>query len=175
MLFADSAEASLFPTITRCWTRKGTQRVVEAPGVHAQKRYAFGAVEPQRGRVVLLTHARRNNVGFRRLLAAILRTYGTASSIVLFVDNASEHRAGSVKQLVAKYPAITLEFLPSYAPELNAQEQIWQQMRRSVTHNHYFAHLAAMEEALGQFYKELEQDPQWVKRLLKKWAALIST
>ena len=181
MLFADSAQVSLFPTITRCWTRIGVQPVIEAPGVRPQKRYDFGVVEPISGQVLFLTHRRRNNVGFRRLLAAIIRSYGLGldagdeRELVLFVDNASEHQAKAVGRLLAPYRQLTLEFLPAYAPALNAQEDVWQEMRRQVTHNHYFGQMDALLEALGQFHKELETDPKRVVRLLKKWTAFIAS
>ena len=33
ILFADSTEVSLMPTITRCWTKIGQQRLIMAPDV----------------------------------------------------------------------------------------------------------------------------------------------
>jgi len=73
LLFADSAEVSLLPTITRCWTPIGEQRVILTPGVRTPKRWNWGAVNPVTGQTVHVIHRRRNNVGFRRLLAAISR------------------------------------------------------------------------------------------------------
>jgi hypothetical protein len=75
LLFGDAAEVSLVPTITRCWTRIGKQRVILTPGVRASKWWNWGAVDPVTGRTVQIVHRRRNNVGFRRLLAAISRAY----------------------------------------------------------------------------------------------------
>lgn len=143
LLFGDAAEVSLLPTITRCWTRIRQQRVILTPGVRAPKRWNWGAVAPVTGRTVHVIHRRRNNVGFRRLLAAISRTYELPAhperQVVLFVDNDKPHDAKPVRQLLAKHGhQIQIEWLPPYSPELNAQEEIWQHMRRRVTHNHYF-------------------------------------
>jgi transposase len=176
----DSAEVSLFPTITRCWTRIGQQRVILTPGVHAAKRWDWGAVDPVTGQTVSVIHARRNNVGFRRLLAAISRAYELPAHpdrrVVLFVDNDKAHKAKAVLRLLEKHGnRIQLEWLPSYSPELNAQEDVWRHMRRRVTHNHYFEHIDALLEAVGQFHRELENEPNQVLRLLKKWSRLIST
>jgi transposase len=171
---------SLFPTITRCWTRIGQQRVILTPGVRAAKRWNWGVVNPVTGQTVSVIHHRRNNVGFRRLLAAISRAYDLPAhperKIILFVDNDKAHKAKAVNRLLDKHAnKIQLEWLPPYSPELNAQEDIWQHMRRRVTHNHYFEHMDALLEALEQFHHELESDPEQVLRLLKKWAKLIST
>jgi hypothetical protein len=180
LLFADSAEVSLLPTITRCWTPIGEQRVILTPGVRAPKRWNWGAVNPVTGQTVHVIHRRRNNVGFRRLLAAISRTYELPThperKVVLFVDNDKPHDAKPVRQLLEKHNyQIQIEWLPTYSPELNPQEDIWQHMRRRVTHNHYFERMDALLEAVEQFHQELEDDPQQVVRLLAKWAKLIST
>jgi hypothetical protein len=180
LLFGDSAQVSLFPTITRCWTRIGKQRVIETPGVHAAKCWDWGAVDPVTGRSVHIVHPRRNNVGFRRLLAAISRAYALPDhpvrQVILFVDNDRAHKAKVVQQLLEKHGhRIQVEWLPSYAPELNPQEDIWQHMRRRVTHNHYFQQLDALQIALNQFHRELESDTAQVRRLCSKWAQLIST
>lgn len=107
LLLGDSAEVSLFPTITRCWTRIGRQRVILTPGVHAAKRWTWGAVNPVTGQTVSVLHARRNNVGFRRLLAAISRAYDLPAhaerKVVLFVDNDKAHKAKAVLRLLEKH------------------------------------------------------------------------
>lgn len=180
LLFGDAAEVSLLPTITRCWTRIGQQRVILTPGVRAPKRWNWGAVAPVTGRTVHVIHRRRNNVGFRRLLAAISRAYELPAhlerQVILFVDNDKPHDAKPVRQLLAKHGhQIQIEWLPPYSPELNAQEEIWQHMRRRVTHNHYFEQLNTLLEAVESFHQELEDNPGRVLRLLAKWAKLISS
>jgi transposase len=94
--------------------------------------------------------------------------------VILFVDNDKAHSAKAVRQLLEKHDQIQIEWLPSYSPELNAQEDVWQHMRRRVTHNHYFQHTHALLEAVQQFHQELEDNPRTVLRLLAKWAKLTS-
>jgi len=180
LLFADSAEVSLLPTITRCWTRIGRQRVICTPGVRASKRWNWGAVDPVCGRTVHVVHRRRNNVGFRRLLAAISRAYELPAhperKVVLFVDNDKAHDAKAVRRLLEKHTfQIHLEWLPPYTPELNPMEDIWQHMRRCVTHNHFFERVGTLLEAVGQFHRQLETSPELVLRLAGRWAELIVT
>jgi transposase len=179
-VFGDAAEVSLLPTITRCWTHIGQQRVILTPGVRAAKRWNWGAVDPVSGQTVHVVHRRRNNVGFRRLLAAISRTYDLPRhperKVILFVDNDKAHDAKPVRQLLEKHGhQIKIEWLPTYSPELNAQEDVWQHMRRRVTHNHYFERMDALLEAVEQFHQELDNDREQTLHLLAKWATLIST
>lgn len=168
------------PTITRCWTKVGAQRVILTPGVRAKKRWNWGAVDVVTGRTVHLLHRRRNNVGFRRLLAAIARIYQLAEhpnrKLILFVDNDRAHSARQVTHLLSKYEGrILIEWLPPYSPELNPQEDIWQHMRRRVTHNHYFETIEALTGAVEEFHQQLDESPEYVLKLISKWTKLIAT
>lgn len=168
------------PTITRCWTKIGRQRLILTPGVRAHKRWNWGAVNIATGQTVHLVHKRRNNIGFRRLLAAISRHFQLAEQpqrkVILFVDNDKAHDAKAVRKLLAKYAQrIQLQWLPPYTPELNPQEDIWQHMRRQVTHNHYFEQMDSLLAALDHFHQELETNLEQVHRLLKPWFKRLSS
>ena len=168
------------PTITRCWMKIGQQRLILTPGVRAQKRWNWGAVNVITGETVHIVHERRNNIGFRRLLAAISRHFQLAEhpqrKAILYVDNDKAHDAKAVRELLAKHSnRIQLEWLPPYSPELNPQEDIWQHMRRRVTHNHYFEDIDSLLEAVDQFHSKLENNPKRVLDLINKWTRFIST
>lgn len=176
----DSAAVSLLPTITRCWTRIGQQRLIPTPGVKADKQWDWGAVNVVTGDSVHLLHPRRNNVGLRRLLAAIARHYQLGEHpqrrVILFLDNDQAHKAQAVQRLCAKYDhQIQLEWLPPYTPELNPQEDIWRHLRRRVTHNHYFQQMDKLQQAVNQFHAELQAAPQQVVRLISKWTHFIAS
>jgi len=180
VLFGDSSVVSTMPTITRCWTKIGQQHEILTPGVTPKKRWDWGAVDVLTGRTVHIVHPRRNNIGFRRLLAVISRTFELGRhpnrKVILFLDNDRAHDAKPVRQLLTKHTGrIQIEWLPHYSPELNPQEDVWQHMRRRVTHNHYFEELEALLEAVEQFHQTLEENPKAVLRLISKWTRLIST
>jgi transposase len=52
--------------------------------------------------------------------------------------------------------------LPTYAPKLNVIELLWKYLRRKVTHNHLFASVAALTEAVEMFFAELDHQPATV-------------
>ncbi|MCG2770150.1 MAG: transposase, partial [Anaerolineae bacterium] len=135
---------------------------------------------PVTGRTVHVIHRRRNNVGFRRLLAAISRAYELPThqerQVILFVDNDKAHDAKPVRQLLQKHDhRIQIEWLPPYSPELNPQEDIWQHIRRRVTNNHYFEHMDTLLGAVEHFHQELQDDSERILHLLGKWAKLIAS
>lgn len=180
LLFGDSAVVSLLPTITRCWTRIGQQRAIATPGVKAEKQWDWGAVNVITGQTVHLLHPRRNNVGIRRLLAVIARQYQLVDhperQIILVLDNDKAHKANVVRRLLTKHNhQIRIEWLPAYSPELNPQEDIWQQMRRRVTHNYYFEDMQPMSVAINEFHEELQSSPQKVLQLVSKWTHIIAS
>jgi transposase len=178
VLFGDSAQVSLLPTVTRCWTKIGQQRVIPTPGVKAPKFWDWGAVDVITGMSVHVCHPRRNNVGLRRLLAAISRAYDLPNHperhVTLFLDNDRAHSAHAVTHLLDKHDhRIKIEFLPAYSPELNPQEDIWQHLRRRVTHNHFFVELRALRDGVEGFHQELESTPEQVLQLIGRWAKRI--
>lgn len=107
LLVGDAAEVSLLPSIPRRWRHAREQRVILTPGVRAPKRWNWGTVDPATGRTVHVIHRRRNNVGFRRLLAAMSRAFDVPGhperKVSVFVDNDKAHDAKPVRELLEKH------------------------------------------------------------------------
>jgi transposase len=180
VLWGDSAEVSLLPTITRCWTRIGQQRHIPTPGVHAGKCWDWGVVDGVSGQTLSVLHGQRNNVGLRRLLAAVARHYALGQhpqrQVILWLDNDKAHKARAVERLLSKHNyQIRIEWLPAYSPELNPQEDLWRHMRRRVTHNYYFEQMEPLQQAVHDFHQELEEAPGLVLQLISKWTHLIAS
>jgi len=69
-------------------------------------------------------------------LGEIEGTHTAMRLIHVFVDNASYHKAGIVKEwLAAAGRKIVLRFLPPYCPHLDPIERLWALMHENVTHN----------------------------------------
>lgn len=127
-----------------------------------------------------VVHSRRNNIGFRRLLAAVSRAFELSTHpqrrVILFADNDKAHKAKVVQKLLNKHEQrIQIEWLPPYSPELNPQEDIWQHMRRRVTHNHYFEQIDVLQDVVDAFHQELTTNTDQVRRLMKPWLKRLSS
>jgi hypothetical protein len=91
-----------------------------------------------------------------------------ADFLFLIVDGSSIYTAQNTRQSLAQRPQIVLVPLPSYAPHLNLQEQIWRWMRTAVTHNHFFETCAALiTAALRSSPQPSPSSPLW--RTTLKW------
>ena len=63
--------------------------------------------------------------------------------------------------------------LPPYAPELNAVEHIWDELREKYFHNRVFDSLDAIEDHLEDALRALEGDQPRIKSIVA-WPWIIS-
>jgi len=54
-----------------------------------------------------------------------LRARAAGKTLVVILDNASIHKAKSIKKFTEKYQDVHLFALPTYSPEYNPTEQFW--------------------------------------------------
>jgi putative transposase len=164
LLFEDEIDLHLLPGISGCWTKRGSQRKVATPGQN-QKRYGFGAVNMVTGGLNRLIGARKNSDNFCLLLEQIVEQYCPGENwegpkVVLVVDNYIIHRSKRTQRTLEQYADRLLVCgLPTYAPKLNVIELLWKHLRRRVTHNHLFESVAALIEAVEQFFTEMDRQP----------------
>ena len=124
--FQDEARVGQQGTLTRVWARRGTR-----PRAPRDRRYAwaylFGAVCPERaiGAALVLPYADAAATGLH--LAEIGRHVAPGAHAVVVLDGAGWHAAGGL----AVPGNITLLPLPSYSPELNPVENVWEYLRQN--------------------------------------------
>lgn len=87
-------------------------------------------------------------------------TESTAPTVRLVLDNAGTHHA----KLLCEDSGITLEFLPSYSPELNPVERFFQEVRR-VIKPRVFESLKEIEDAITDVLHSYWKNPQAVVQL----------
>ena len=79
----------------------------------------------------------------------------------MVVDGAGWHKSKSF----ALPENLRLHFLPPYSPELNPQEQIWDELRKNYFHNQAFDSMDTLEMQLLKGLSQLEKSPQAVKSI----------
>ena len=90
--------------------------------------YIFGAVCPARDTGIALVLPDANIPAMNLHLEYIGRHVDQAAHAVLLIDGAGWHKQGGALVVPAN---ITLLPIPSYSPELNAQENVWQYLRQN--------------------------------------------
>ena len=143
MLYEDESEALTHPYLASVWARIGMDLRVEAPG-KAKKRAIFGIREAVRGELLVHTSATKRSADFIALLEKLDLYYGPSSAVlrvlvVLVLDNGPIHTSKmTLKALADRSSWLTVEWLPKYAPELNAIERDWLYLKRYFLANQVF-------------------------------------
>jgi transposase len=84
--------------------------------------------------------------------------------VLMFMDRAGWHRSGRLKVP----PDMGLAFLPPYSPELNPQEQVWDELREKSLANRLFKSLDTVVDAAVEGLRRVEASPGAVARLTKR-------
>jgi putative transposase len=89
------------------------------------------AVSPRRFHCTLYCHLYEDNIQGEEV-AAFLRHLlrHIHGPIIALLDNGKIHRAEPVQELLARTRRLHLEAFPPYAPELNPDEGVWNQLKR---------------------------------------------
>jgi hypothetical protein len=174
VLDLDQAELSLNPTRSRVWAPIGVPVELETPGTN-RKQVLFGAVNDRSGQTHVLPRRYKRSADFQAFVETILiPAYPQADFLFLLVDGSKIYTSKSTRAWLREHPQIVLVPLPSYAPKLNRQEEIWRWMRAEVTHNHFFGTLAAVLDAALRFFAKLAAQPHLVlQRIGRAFPSLV--
>jgi hypothetical protein len=162
LLFLDESEALTHPYLARCWTRRGANLRVEAPG-QSKKRAMLGAFDPVRRSLLVHTSLTKRSTDFIDLLDQLGAVYGTterARPLVAVLDNGPIHRSKLTTKALAQRTWLTLEWLPQYAPELNDIERCWRDLKQHYLANRTVADLDALKRAIHDAVAHLNYERQ---------------
>jgi transposase len=89
------------------------------------------AVSPRRFHCTLYCHLYEDNIQGEEV-AAFLRHLlrQIPGPVIALLDNGQIHRGDPVQELLARTRRLHLEPFPAYAPELNPDEGVWNQLKR---------------------------------------------
>jgi hypothetical protein len=164
VLDVDQAELALNPTRTRVWAPVGVPYELETPGDNV-KQVLFGAVNSRTGQTHFALRPHKRSADFQAFMdQEVLPSYPHADFLFVIIDGAQIYRSKSTHAWLAQHPQVVLVPLPSYAPNLNLQEQLWRWMRAEVTHNHFFGSLSALIAAAKWCFAKLADQPEVVLR-----------
>ncbi len=167
LLFADESEALTHPYLAQAWAPRGADLRIEAPG-QAKKVAILGALDATTWEVVVHTARTKRSTDFVALLERIDERYGprpgpgaasTSTPVVLVLDNGPIHISKLTTQALAeRQPWLTIEWLPTYAPELNDIERVWRDLKRHHRAHRRFADANQLERdiqsAIGERNRE---------------------
>ena len=86
----------------------------------------------------------------------LLRLRHPGEAITIFLDNAAYQRAMLVQELAAEL-GITLEFLPSYSPNLNLIERLWRFTKKEALNNRYHETFEEFKAAIDDCLQNIDK------------------
>jgi transposase len=159
ILFVDESGFYPLPFVTRTYAPRGQPPVLRAPLTH-DHRSAISAITPD-GRLF----TRVQDEAFRGpavvdFLRHLLRQL--PGKLLVVWDGAPIHRAQVVKDFLTAGAALRLQFvqLPSYAPDLNPDEGVWNHLKRVELKNRCCQDLDELRWELGLAIRRLRRRPQ---------------
>jgi hypothetical protein len=165
-MFQDEARFGRMVRIRRCWAQ-APQRPTVSNGYEREFVYVYGAVSPLQGQLDWMIAPQMNTVHMSEFLAQVSAAHAD-EFIVMVVDGASSHVA---KDLVVPHNMQLLK-LPPYAPELNPQEHVWDELREKAFPNRVFADLASVRAQLNHSLPQLAAD-RTTMRSITAWPWLL--
>ena len=166
-MFQDEARFGCMVRIRRCWAPPPARPVV-CNGYECEFVYVYGAVSPVEGQLDWMITRQMNTVNMSAFLAQVSAKH-RREFIVMVVDGASSHVCKDL--VVAKN--IQLLRLPPYAPELNPQEHVWDELREKEFPNRVFSDLSSVTGQLEAGLPRLASNRQGL-RSLTAWPWILS-
>jgi transposase len=101
-----------------------------------------------------------NTACFQAFLNVLARKFAR-QDILLVLDGAPNHRCGDL----ALPDNIALLFLPPYSPELNPNENLWDEIREKIFKNYALKSIDSVRAKLKQAILYVERNPKTVKSI----------
>jgi hypothetical protein len=167
LMFQDEARFGRRVRPKRCWA-PAPLRPVLSNGYEREFVYVYGAVSPLTGELDGRVGREMNTPRMGEFLVQVSQA-PPGDFILMVLDGASSHKA---KDLPIP-ENIRLLPLPPYAPELNPQEHVWDELREKEFPNRVFNHLDAVIRQLHQGLPRLAADRERL-RGLTAWPWIVS-
>lgn len=139
LIFVDESGFLLIPSVRKTWAPRGRTPFLRHKTWPRHKISAISgvSVSPIRRHVHLYFALHTTNIARHQVEAFvhhILRRL--RGPIILLWDNSKTHRGPLIRKLLARFPRLRIEPLPSYAPELNPDEGVWNHAKRELANGH---------------------------------------
>ncbi len=135
LLFEDETLLRLLPELRRAWSLRGQQARVPITGQNA-KCILWGTLNPRTGHRIVARSPTLRQDYFQEFLRRLRRSY-PGRQIWLLLDKGSWHTAPR-SQALARALDIVLVWLPKQCPELNAMDQLFRELKGSISANYQF-------------------------------------
>lgn len=167
LMFQDEARFGRMVRVRRCWSPAPLRPSV-SNGYEREFVYVYAAVTPIEGEMDWMVSRKMNTEQMSLFLSQVSVAH-PEDFIIMVLDGASSHKAKNLQ----RPENIRLVALPPYAPELNPQEHVWDELREKEFPNRVFSDLGAVIQQLQSGLPRLSADHEAL-RSLTAWPWIVS-
>ena len=168
LMFQDEARFGRMSDPRACWAPVPNRPMVNR-AIIREFRYEYAAVSPWDGDLDYMTLEKMNTENMGLFLKQVSEAH-KQDFIIMVLDGAPSHKG---KELEVP-ENIALVFLPSYSPELNPAEQLWNVLRRNYFANKVFDSLNATTHQAENGLACIASNREALKSLTNwKWISVI--
>jgi transposase len=134
LVFVDESGFLLIPTVRKTWSPIGQTPILRHRYCHDRISAISGiAVSPRRFHCTLYCQLFEDNIqGEEAALFLRHLLHQIPGQLVVVWDNGQIHRGESIQELLLRTRRLHLVSFPSYAPELNPDEGVWNILKREL-------------------------------------------
>ena len=169
--FQDEARVGQQGTITHVWAPQGSRPPAVRDNRH-DSAWLFGAVCPERAVGAAIIMPGVSSEAMAEHLVEISSQVHPDAHAVLVCDGAGWHQRG---ERLPVPDNITLLPLPSYAPELNPVENIWEYLRANQLSTRIWDTYDAILIACAKAWSDLMADPDRIRSIASRTWATVTT
>ena len=166
-MFCDESGFLLIPNVAKTWAPVGKTPIHR----HTYKRDKISvisgiSVSPKRRRLNLYYYLFYDNIGQEEVvlfLRHLLRHL--PGPVIVLLDNSNTHKGEPLEELLRRHPRLRIENFPAYTPELNPDEGVWRQAKRTLA--------SSCPKDIDELMEDVIRTINGVKRSQKKLRACI--
>lgn len=167
LLYGDEGLFVLIPHIGKTWTFPSFKPIVRVSGQRGVHVGITSAVSSQGHLFFQFSRDNFNSRTFIRFLKA-LHGHFLRRKLFLIVDGAPAHRSRAIKDFVRKSTQwLSLHYLPSYSPELNPSEEVWNVTKSQRLNARPLADRQHLKKAVLGSLRSLQKQPHRIQKFFE--------
>lgn len=162
LYFQDESSVSLVPVLGKTWAPKGKTPKIKVTGNRGSIAVS-SAISPAGRMVFRIEKDTVTANSFIDFLKQIMRHHRWRK-IILIIDNSKPHIAQAVKNFVNENrQKLEVCYLPTYSPELNPDEQVWNYLKNVKLKAHHARNKKEFTPLVRRKLKSIQKKPELIK------------
>lgn len=163
LLYADEASISLTPVLSKTYAPRGQTPCITISTEISVRLYLASAISPQGDLFFMIRKAPFDSAAIIEFLELLRKQAG--QKLLVIWDGASIHHSQKLRKWLEKQPTedFFLALQPHYSPELNADEQVWQQLKNHKLKNTRNENINELKINILRALSALKQNKELIK------------